>query len=99
MAFLLTGDNGQHDANSKSNTGLTVSLACVAAVAIAIVAGLAWKVRKFKKMEVVIPMEARYAGDLDTAHTGPERQLENHDDPADMVVMSKEKQLELFKNT
>ena len=99
MLFSLTGENGERDASSKSSVALVASLACIAVVAIAIVAGLAWKVRKLKKVEVVIPMEARYAGDVDTAHTGPEGQLEDPDGPADMVVMSQEKQLEMFKNT
>jgi len=91
------------DANSNANTGrntaLVASLSCVAVAAIAIIAGLAWKVKKLKRIEKVIPMEARYAGNADSAHDVPEKQIENHDDLGDMVVMSKEKQSELFKNT
>ena len=90
---------GNSNANTGRSTALVASLSCVAVVAIAIIAGLAWKVKKLKRIEKVIPMETRYAGDTDNAHDVPERQMETHDDLADMVVMSKEKQSELFKNT
>ena len=97
--FSLVDEDGNSNANTGMSTALVASLSVVAAAAIAIIAALAWKVKKLKRIEKVIPMETRYAGDTNSAHDVPERQMENHDDLADMVVMSKEKQSELFKNT
>ena len=99
LLFSLVDEDGNSNANKGMSTALVAFLSCVVVVAIAIIAGLAWKVKKLKRIEKVIPMEARYAGDTNSAHDVPERQMESHDDLADMVVMSKEKQSELFKNT
>ena len=93
--FLGSEDKSKGTPFAVSTIGLVVGLA----VAVAAVAGLGWKVHKLAKLSKVEPREERYADMADdTCKAIPERQIEYNDDMADLGVISKEKQAELFKD-
>ena len=68
------------------------------AVAVAVIAGLIIQVKKMQKNARVGPREDRYADAVQAQKVIPEQKIEGQHDLADLGVITKEKQAELFND-
>ena len=66
--------------------------------AFAVIAVLIYKVKKMQNSTRVIPREKRYANAVEADKVIPERQIESQHDLADLGVINKEMQGEIFND-
>ena len=83
---------------NTNDTWRTIGMGVGLVVAVAVIAGLIFKVKKMQKSARVIPQENRYADTVEAQKVIPERQIESQHDLADLGVITKEKQAELFND-
>ena len=76
-------------------SGLAVGLT----VAVAVIAGLIFKVKKMQKVTCAIPGQAKCADSGEAIKTIPERQIEGENGLVNLGVIIEEKQAELFSDS